>query len=81
MNGWKITAFVFMALFIISTTTLILENIWIFQLSEEVAEDVFRENECSINTCVDYQAYLYYPESRLCECYADGKVMKQEVIR
>ncbi len=74
MNGWKVTAIVFIILF----SLLLIFDIWAISYA---LKDVERENECSINICVEDDAYMYYDFTGLCECYIDNELTKQEYIK
>lgn len=75
-NGWKITAIIFIVLFIIETCFIIYAiNIGV--------DSIDGEYECSINVCADeiYDAYQYYSYDGICDCYTDGEIVKTQYIK
>jgi hypothetical protein len=72
-NGWKITAVIFIILFV-------LENVGIVVLMFYVQDDFDREYECVYNVCSGYEAYNYYDFEGLCECYNEGVLEHIEYI-
>jgi len=73
MNGWKITAIVFIILFILETCFLI----WAFNLGTQMIEN---ENECAINVCNDYETYYYDDYNNMCYCYLNHEITHQEYL-
>ncbi len=74
-KGWKITAIVFIALFVIET----LLFIWLIGLG---LETVGQENECAYNICDSkiYESYYYDEYSEVCYCFSDGEIEYQKYI-
>ena len=72
VNGWKVTAIIFIVLFILEGLFLV----WAYNLA---LEDVERENECIYNVCVEEPYYTYYEIERICECYNEDYELTQEV--
>ena len=69
VNGWKITAIIFIVLFTLQCAFII----WGVTLAVD-AED--KEADCSWNVCEDYASYRYYPYDKFCQCFEDGEVVK-----
>ena len=72
-NGWKITAIIFIVLFI-------LEGLlfgWFLYLGLNIIE---KENECSINICSLYDFYYFDTTERVCYCYVDDEIVYREFI-
>ena len=59
VNGWKVTAIIFIILFVLVTTALV----YLTYLGVGI---VNRENECSINICDGYDAFYYDDWERMC---------------
>jgi uncharacterized protein YacL (UPF0231 family) len=75
VNGWKVTAIIFMVLFAIVVGVIALALVW-------VSEDVAKENECIFNVCENTGRYLYYTDESLCECYTeDFELIKQRYLK
>jgi hypothetical protein len=72
-NGWKVTAIIFIFLFVLENIAIIGVLIW-------AQGDIDKENECIYNVCADYEAYIYYDFEKLCECYDDGVLTHREYI-
>lgn len=66
-NGWKITAIIFIILFILQTILFV----GIIYLGYK---EISKESECSVNICKDYDAYIYDSTYQICYCYKDGEV-------
>ena len=82
INGWK-------ALAILLFIVVIIESLiigWIFKVGFEVIEEeenaIIRENKCIIDVCSStiYDAYNFDDETRICECYTNGVVKKQQIV-
>ena len=75
MNGWKVTAIVFIILFI-------LETIFFISIVSIGFSDLNKENQCMYNVCggESYDSYVYYEFEGICECYKSGIVKKMEYI-
>ncbi len=74
VDGWKVTAIVFIIL-------LILETLFLIYAYNLGTEDVEKENECIINVCSEYDAYYYDGLTNICECYIDNELVKQEYLK
>lgn len=74
VNGWKITAIIFIVLFILEAALIV----WAYQLA---IEDVKNESDCAYNICYSYDAYTYNSEWKLCQCYEGERSVKTEYIR
>lgn len=72
MNGWKLTAIIFIILFVA-------ETIFFVWLVQNGFEEIEKENECAINICEWYDAYQYYDS--ICYCYEDGEIVYEEYVR
>ena len=69
MNGWKITAIIFIILFVLETISVA----WMITIGLQQND---KEKECSISVCGNggYVSYIY--EADVCHCYnSDGKQM------
>lgn len=66
-DKWKVTAIVFMSLFVIQT----LFVIWVYNIGAEALE---LEDECSIEICKDYDSYYYDSYEEDCYCFTDGEI-------
>lgn len=73
-NGWKITAIMFIALFLLETAFVI----WIFKESQNILNN---EAECAYNICDDYESFYFDSYENLCYCYDDGEIKKQVLIK
>lgn len=72
MNGWKVTALIFIALSLLETS-LITYMLYIgFQTLE-------REDKCSL-MCREYEGVSYDSNANLCSCWNDGKIVQEERI-
>lgn len=74
MNKWKVTAIIFIILFVLETGVLI----WAWKVGTQTIDN---ENECSYNICSDYPSYFYDSYTKICYCYEDGLVVHQEYIK
>lgn len=73
-KGWKITAFVFMALFVLSIVTIGS----FMHLGQKV---INKENECAMSVCSDYGSYYYNWNTKVCSCYdSAGETAKTEYM-
>lgn len=68
-NGWKITAIIFMCLFIVETL-LFAWIMWIGTMS------INKEFECKANICGDltYDSFYYDSYENICYCYTQGEL-------
>jgi len=73
MDGWKVVAIIFIVLFILETVGVI----WLTSIGRGMIK---RDYECQINTCDEYDSYLYDDDRRMCYCYTNGELLKQEYI-
>jgi hypothetical protein len=71
-KGWKITAIIFIILFVLETLFLI----WAWNLANK---SITGENECGYNVCKDYDSYQFY--NSMCYCYLDNELAYQEYIK
>lgn len=76
-NGWKITAIIFIILFVLETICIIGFLKWAL---DYVDEDYERESNCAWNVCSEAQAYIYYEYEQVCECYVNNELVKQEYL-
>lgn len=75
INGWKVTAIIFIILFVLETAFFI----FILNVGMNVIED---EIECS-DWCMETEeatSYLYFEENNLCQCYQSGEIIEQGFI-
>ncbi|GAH07915.1 unnamed protein product [marine sediment metagenome] len=75
-RGWKITAIIFIVLFILS----LLLFRYIVNLGNQMIED---ENVCRVNVCGSderYTAYDFDVYENICYCYAGDEIAHQEII-
>lgn len=70
-NGWKITAIIFIILFILEAVFIG----WIIKVGIDYVES---EDECAYNLCKDNEAFLY--SEGVCYCFDDGQEVKKEYI-
>lgn len=76
-DGWKITAIIFIVLFVLETIIFV----WILSWGLQI---VAKENECSVNVCSGEEIVsYYYDESQsICYCYdVNEEIVKQQFIR
>jgi len=75
MNGWKITAIIFISLFVLQTM------IFIGLLSMGLSI-IYKENQCGMecSNFNDESSYLYDMDSNICECYINNEVVKSMYI-
>ena len=79
MNGWKITAIIFMTLFIIETSFIF----WSVDTYNKMEE---KDNECFFDICKlgesnEYDQYYFDTNSNLCSCYKDEEIALQKLIK
>ena len=74
MNGWKVTAIIFIILAILETAFII----FAYSLGQEMES---KDNECQLNICKGYDAYLYDDTEEICYCYQDNNVTYWEYIK
>ena len=75
VNGWKITAIIFIILFVLAAGT-------IFYFISAGTKMIENESECSMNICQGggYDAYFYDDYNKMCYCYMDKEIVYQEYI-
>jgi len=73
-KGWKITAIIFIILFVVISLIFIA----LINYSLNVIED---ENECSINICSEYESFYFDYSTNVCYCYNDKEIVYQEFIK
>ncbi len=73
VNGWKVTAIIFIILFIIET----LLFGWIINLGIEVKE---LETKCAYNICADYGSYYFDINNYVCSCYENNEIVYEGYI-
>lgn len=73
INGWKITAIIFMIAFVAETLLIA----WAWNLGGDAIE---KENDCQINVCESYEAFLFDSYNQMCYCYEDGEVVYEKYI-
>lgn len=82
MNGWKLTAIIFIVLFVVETIFLV----YAFNLGNSMIEN---ENKCIVNVCgfdattglSDISdAFAYDEYNEICYCYKDDVLVKQEYL-
>jgi len=72
-NGWKITAIIFICLFVAETI--------LFGWSINYAlESIKKENKCIAEICFDYDAYNFDETTNVCYCYINHEIKHQEVV-
>lgn len=75
VNGWKVTAIVFIVLFI-------LETLCVGVLMSVGINEINKEAECSVNICDKYVSYKYVSTENMCYCFnTDGEVAHQEYMK
>ena len=74
VNKWKITAIIFITLFILETIFLV----WAISYGTGILE---KETECSINICADYEAFYFDDTENVCYCYLDNEIAHQEYVK
>ena len=77
VNGWKITAIIFMVLFIT-------ETIGIIYLAKVGQESINNKIKCSNDVCpiVGATSFIYEDAIKTCYCYNEqAEVIKQEVLK
>ena len=74
INGWKVTAIIFMLLFVIETVGFI-------SIIKSGLDIIDKENECYYNVCNKYEGGYYYDSIEgLCYCYENGEAVQQKYI-
>lgn len=65
VNGWKVTAIIFIILFL-------LETIAVVGIMSVGVGEINKETECANDICQTYDAYQYYSDT--CYCYRNNEV-------
>ena len=65
INGWKLTAIIFIALFILETIAFI----GIASIGMTINQ---QETECANDICQNYEAFQYYDST--CYCYMNNEI-------
>jgi len=73
MNNWKITAIVFIILFVLQTVA--------FGGLLWYGNDIIKKEETCVSLCNGYDSYYFDEYTNVCECNLDGYVQKQMVIK
>ena len=71
-NSWKTIAIIFIVLFIV-------ETIIFFGLLYVGTATINKENQCAINVCADYDAYIFDYDD-MCYCYRNNEIVYQEYL-
>lgn len=78
LDFWKTLAIVLLLVVIVETGLLI----WFYNLGVEVT---YNENECFYNICNGDEelgvSFLYDSYEKMCYCFRNGEVIKQELIK
>ena len=72
-TGWKITAIVFITLFI-------LLSVFVIYIWNMGAQMIANENECAINICGDYDTYYYDDYEETCYCFTGEDITQQKYL-
>ena len=73
-NGWKITAIIFMVIFLLQLILMV----WFISWANE---SIDKENQCSYNICSEYEAYTFDDFTNVCSCYTDKELLYEEFVR
>jgi|TARA_Y100000310_G_scaffold159030_1_gene158460 hypothetical protein len=73
MNGWKVLAIILIVVVVLETGLIV----WAYNWGTEAAEN---ESACSINVCMNYDAYIYDDYEKICYCYEGNEIVHQEFI-
>jgi len=73
INRWKVTAMIFIALFIIESIFLL----WAYNLGTSMIE---KEQECIYNVCIDAETYYYNEYQEICECYINNELVNSKYL-
>ena len=73
MNGWKVTAIIFIILFVLETI------LFIFIISVGTGI-VAKESECAINICEKYEKYYYDYTENICYCFENDEIAFQKYM-
>ena len=76
LNGWKITAIIFIVLFIA-------ETVFIISAYNVGTESINNKLKCSNEICfnIEADAFIYDSDTKTCSCYEGNDIVKQEVLR
>lgn len=70
VNGWKITAIIFICLWITTMFTVI----YIMKTGIDILE---QEDSCAYDVCSEFESYYYDPNLRVCYCVENGEIVKE----
>ena len=79
VNGWKVTAIIFIILFILETSLLV----WAWNSG---SQSIQNENECVYDVCElgnavpNYDTYSYDDYTGMCSCYLNHEVVKTKIL-
>lgn len=73
-NGWKITAIIFIILFIAETAFVTWAVI-------EATENIDKEMQCIVNICDGYESYNFDEYDDICYCFNDNKLEYFEYVK
>ncbi len=76
-NGWKLTAIIFIVLFILQIVSLFAYFKWAW---DSINEDYEKESDCIYNVCSSAETYLYDEYTSVCECYVDGELVNSKYM-
>jgi hypothetical protein len=74
---WKMTAIIFIVLFVLETLFLV----FVFSVGIKALNN---EAECQINICGgddSITGYLYDSQTKICSCYSNGKIVKETLLK
>ena len=74
MNGWKVTAIIFIILFVLETLAFVI-------LLKTGMNMIEREEECKNWVCLGYDSFNYDDNNKMCSCFLDNEIAHQEYIR
>ena len=73
MNGWKVTAIIFIVLFV-------LETIFLLYAYKIGTEAVTNEYNCAYVFCSEYPSYSFDDYTGLCKCYENNREVAVKVF-
>ncbi len=78
VNAWKVIAITFIILFVLETSLLA----WtvVSTIGNMDNENICIYDICESSSIFTYDAYTYDSDSKLCRCYLDSKIIKEERI-
>lgn len=74
MNGWKVTAIIFIILFVLETVFIV----WVMNLG---MNEVNKEYNCAEVICKDYPVFYYDSRTGRCDCYEGDKIKYSEIMK